>query len=210
MVFDKNSEFALKYLSLSGGKISTIRGTDQDDTISVKCILDDSSKPQICNIAVNNDSIDVSYNQIITTGLSIFGHKGNDSITFVATGHAIFSNVNIWADEGDNRIHLNFNWPKVSATLNLGFGKNEIHSKPLGEALILSGIENNPANKFHVYNVKSSEHFLVQNSIASHLLDVFYGEKQVCQIYESHNLISQNHSEYSCLANFFDVTLDYY
>lgn len=206
MVFDKNSEFTLKYLTLKNGKIQSIRGTDNDDNISLKCELDDFSNPQTCQLSINNDSINVGYSNFATIGLSIFGHGGNDNITFIATGSAIFANVDIWADQGDNQINLNFNWPKVSATVNLGNGVNKLYAKPLGEGLILSGIENNPENKFYVGYLGNQEEFEVKYSSSSHLLDVLYGDKQICQIYESHSLISEHAGEYGYLSDLFEIT----
>lgn len=206
MAFDKNSEFALKYLTLKNGKIQSIRGTDQDDNISLKCELDDFSKPQTCNLSINNESVNISYSNFTTVGLSIFGHGGNDNITFVATGSAIFANVDIWADKGNNEMHLDFKWPKVSATVNLGNGVNTIYSKALGEGLIVSGIENNSANKFYVSYFGKQEEFEVKYSSSSNLLDVLYGDKQICQIYESQNLISTHNGEYGYLADLFEIT----
>lgn len=205
MIFDKDSEFTLKYLTLKNGKIQSIRGTDQDDNISLKCELDDFSKPQTCHLSINDESIDVSYSYFATIGLSIFGHGGNDNITFIATGSAIFANVNIWADQGDNQINLNFNWPKVSATANLGNGVNKLYAKPLREGLIVSGIENNLENKYYVQNSTSFESFSVNHGPSERLLNVFFGEKHVCQVYESNNLISQDEKDYGYLADLFEA-----
>jgi hypothetical protein len=205
MFFDKNSEFALKYLTLTNGKIQSIRGTDQDDKIFVKCELNNFSNQQICGISINNETIDVSYDDVVTIGLSIFGHGGNDNITFISTGSAIFANVDIWPDQGSNQINLDFNWPKVSATVNLGSGENEIYSSPLGEALIVSGLENNLSNRYYVQNTSSSENFSIHHDSSARLLNVFHGEKQVCQLYESNQMASQNARDYDYLADLFEV-----